>query len=211
MVKCPLCLKGDTALFFEGEGREYHLCKYCDLVFVPSEFFLDRDSEKQKYDNHNNSPEDKGYRNFLDKLLIPLSSLLSDGSKGLDFGSGPGPTLSVMMEKRGFEMDIYDPFYAPNSEVFSRVYDFVTMTEVIEHMHYPQRDLKRVWRLIGDGGFFGVMTAFRVEDFENWYYKRDLTHVLFWSRRSFEYLSALLGAKIVYMKEGVVILKKERV
>ncbi len=208
--KCILCESLSTKLFHHSENREYHHCNECDLVFVPPKFWVSTKDEKKKYDNHQNSPDDSGYCSFLDRLLLPLQSYLKDGAKGLDFGSGPGPTLSYLMEQRGYEMDIYDIFYHDEKSLFQKRYEFITTTEVIEHLHHPMDELKRLWSMLEDGGVLGLMTAFRVDGFENWYYKRDLTHIAFYTPKTFEFISKKLGAKIVYIEDGVVIMQKDK-
>ena len=208
-VSCALCSSDDTRLFHESENREYHHCQVCDVVFVPSSFFVSTVDEKAKYDNHKNTPEDKGYCTFLDKLLIPLQKHLKEGDEGLDFGSGPGPTVSIMMNARGYKMDIYDIFYHDKPAVFEKQYDFITSTEVIEHLHNPLQEIEKLWGCLKEGSVLGLMTAFRVEDFSTWYYKRDLTHIIFFTPRTFEWLAKKLGARVTIPESGVVILKKE--
>ncbi len=210
LFSCPLCRSSQHSLFHISENREYHLCHTCDLVFVPKHFFVSKEDEKSKYNHHQNSPENVGYCNFLDRLLLPLSTHIEDGSRGFDFGSGPGPTLSLLMQERGYEMDIYDIFYHDNKAVFQQQYDFITSTEVIEHLHQPLQEIERLWKCLKDGGVLGLMTAFRVEDFANWYYKRDLTHIIFFSPKTFQWLAAYLDALLLIPESGVVILKKEQ-
>ena len=207
-MNCPLCKSSDLRLFFKGEGREYHHCKVCDLVSVADSFLVTSKEEKAKYDNHNNTPLDLGYCNFLDRLLTPLQKEIKVGEKGLDFGSGPGPTLSKLMSDRGFDMDIYDIFYHDERKVFDKEYDFITSTEVIEHLKDPLFEIQRLWSCLKNGGVLGLMTAFRVEEFDDWYYKRDLTHIRFFTPKSFEWLASNLGGEITLCKGGVVIIKK---
>jgi len=206
---CPLCKSSQTATFSYSENRQYCHCQNCDLVFVPEKFFISQSDEKAKYDNHQNSPENQGYCTFLDKLLLPMQEYLKQGDKGLDFGSGPGPTLSLLMQQRGYEMDIYDIFYHDNREVFHNKYDFITSTEVIEHLHNPLEEIERLWSCLNEGGILGLMTAFRVEEFEKWYYKRDLTHIIFFTPSTFEWLAKRLGARLTIPESGVVILRKD--
>jgi SAM-dependent methyltransferase len=206
---CPLCQSSQTSLFLIAENREYHLCPNCDLVFVPEKFFVSKEEEKAKYDHHQNNPQDKGYCAFLDRLLLPLQKELSSTAKGLDFGSGPGPTLSVLMKERGYEMDIYDIFYHDREEVFHKQYDFITSTEVIEHLHHPLKEIERLWSCLNEGGVLGLMSAFRVEAFSTWYYKRDLTHIRFFTPKTFAWLASHLGATLTIPQSGVAILKKD--
>jgi len=207
---CPLCRNGNLENYHKGQGRSYLLCRECDLVFVPKEQLPSLDVEKTKYDQHQNSPQDSGYRAFLSKLFIPMQKFIEPNSHGLDFGSGPGPTLSKMFEEAGYKMDIYDIFYAPNKEVFTKKYDFITTTEVIEHLHKPREELIRLASMLKSGGVLGVMTAFRpVKDkFASWYYKNDLTHVRFFTPKTFEYIAKMLNLQIVYIDDGVVIFQK---
>ncbi len=207
---CPLCKKYRNSLFHQSENRIYLHCSNCDLVFVPDNFILSEEEEKKKYDNHQNSPQNGGYVDFLNRLLIPLERYLPKGAEGLDFGCGPGPTLSVIMKEKGFMMDIYDHFYAKESQVFQKRYDFITLTEVIEHLKNPVFEMERLWNLLKTEGYLGIMTAFRVEKFDSWYYKRDLTHIRFFSQNTFKWLAKKLDAKILLANNGVVIMKKEK-
>ena len=106
-------------------------------------------------------------------------------------------------------MRIYDIFYHDTPEVFDKAYDFITSTEVLEHLHQPLVEIQKLWDCLQVGGALGMMTAFRVEDFASWYYKRDLTHILFFTPKSFVWLAAHLGASLEIPTSGVAILKKE--
>jgi len=109
-------------------------------------------------------------------------------------------------------MDIYDIFYAKDERVFSKKYDFITSTEVIEHMHTPNFELIRLWDMLNKGGLLGIMTGFAPptkQEFDKWYYKRDLTHVRFFTSQTFKHIALMLKAKIVYLEDGVVIFLKE--
>jgi hypothetical protein len=205
---CPLCNHTDTSLFSESENRLYYHCLRCDLVFVPQHYFITSEDEKAKYDNHQNSIHNEGYVNFLNRLLIPLEKYLPTNATGLDFGCGPGPTLHLLMKQKGYEMQLYDYFYKPEEEVFMQKYDFITSTEVIEHLHNPLTELTRLWNCLNESGVLGIMTAFRVDDFANWYYKRDLTHIAFYTPQTFQWLADYFHAKLIIPESGVVILRK---
>lgn len=208
--QCPLCKQVDYQSYFYGEGREYLHCQVCDLVYVPFDQLVTAEEERAKYDNHQNTPENDGYRNFLNRLLDPLSNMISPNASGLDFGCGPGPTLSIIMQEHGFTMDIYDIFYQPNPDVFDKKYDFITATEVIEHLHHPLDEIQRLWDMIEPGGVLGLMTAFRPDQptFQTWYYKRDLTHIRFFTPQTFDYLAETLNAKLEIPRTDVILLSK---
>ena len=131
---CPLCcFRDSTAPFARDAAREYMICSECDLVFVPPRWHPAPDAEKRRYDLHQNDPSEPGYRRFLSQLADPLKARLPAGAQGLDFGCGPTAALALLLEEAGFRMGRYDPFYAPDSTVLQRVYDFIACSEVVEH------------------------------------------------------------------------------
>jgi len=211
VIRCSLCGEGRPDQFYQDRYRDYYRCVNCRLVFVPPSQFLSRDEEKARYDLHENSADDAGYVKFLTKLFEPVSARLAAGSHGLDFGSGPGPTLSLMFEEAGHAMDIYDPFYAPDPRVFERQYDFITASEVLEHLHRPREELDRLWGVLKQGGWLGVMTK-RARDakaFRGWHYKNDDTHVIFFSEATFEWLADRWSADLFFEGTDVVLLRKK--
>ena len=84
--------------------RRYLSCDDCGLVFVPSQYQLTVDKQRDRYLEHNNSPNDPGYQKFLSRLKNQMTPYLIRGQTGLDYGSGPGPTLALMLESEGFRM-----------------------------------------------------------------------------------------------------------
>lgn len=207
---CPLCGAADAPHFHRDAVRDYHRCATCALVFVPPAQFISREQEKSRYDLHENDPADDRYRMFLRRLFDPMCARLAPGSRGLDFGSGPGPTLSVMFENVGHTVDLYDPFYAPDATVFERRYDFITASEVVEHLHRPREELSRLWSMLKPGGWLGIMTqrVMDAEAFARWRYRDDDTHVIFFSEATFEWLGREWGAAPQFEGNDVVMFRK---
>lgn len=207
---CPLCFSTQSVFFHRDSQREYLRCRRCALVFVPAQSHLSKADEKSFYDLHQNSSLDSGYRTFLARLARPLLAQLKTGSQGLDFGSGPGPTLSLMLEEAGHSVALYDPFFAPDQSVFTRQYDFVTCSEVVEHLRAPGQELKRLWALLKPGGVLAIMTK-RVIDqaaFSRWHYKNDPTHIVFFSESTFNWLGKLWLIQPIYCGADVVFFYK---
>jgi SAM-dependent methyltransferase len=195
---CPLCAGKDIAPYHSDRARDYLACRTCDLVFVPPARHLRKADEKAYYDLHDNRPDDPGYRRFLSRLFDPLNERLAPRSRGLDFGCGPGPTLSKMFEEAGHAMALYDPHYADDASVLADAYDFITLSEVIEHLADPGRDLDRLWACLNDGGWLGIMTK-RVRDpeaFKTWHYITDPTHIAFYSEATFAWLVGRLSVPL---------------
>ena len=210
LESCPLCANTVVATYYQDKTRSYLCCSQCQLVFVPRAFHFSSTAEQAVYDQHQNNPNDQGYRKFLSRLADPLLEKLAPNSFGLDFGSGPGPTLSLMLEEKGHKVNIYDPFYAPDKRVLAGHYDFITSTEVVEHLAAPGKELNRLWGLLKHGGYLGLMTkqvADR-ESFDRWHYKNDPTHISFFSQQSFEYLGATWGSAPVFIGADVILFRK---
>ena len=211
---CPLCTSNRTVLFFTSTQknleRDYVHCERCDLVFVPPEFHLEPESQKARYLTHNNDPDDPDYRTFLARLWDELRPRLPAGSRGLDYGAGPGPALAAMIEQDGFGASIYDPFFFPDESAFSATYDFVTCTETVEHFTSPRREFARLDGILARGGLFGLMTSI-LEDkdgFADWYYHRDPTHVAFYTKATFRWIAVWLSWDMEFPRKDVVVFRK---
>jgi SAM-dependent methyltransferase len=204
-MTCPLCGSGFAKPLSVFEGRTYRACRTCGLAFMEARHHLDAESEAARYRKHRNDPADPKYRMFLNRLASPLSERLKPGSKGLDFGSGPGPTLSVMLGEQGFLTEIYDPFFAPDESVLNRSYDFITCTETAEHFREPGREFARLESLLKPGGWLGIMTERLESDdqFPDWYYIRDPTHVCFYRWKTMDWLAKTHGWTAEYPSKTV--------
>ncbi|MGF1785407.1 class I SAM-dependent methyltransferase [Photobacterium swingsii] len=211
MQTCPLCDCVAVTAFFKDRLRPYYHCSQCTLIFAAPSFQLSAEQEKKVYQQHQNNPLDQGYRHFLNRLAAPLMAKLpAPPLYGLDFGSGPGPTLSVMLSEMGYNMTIYDPYFAYEPSVLRQEYDFVTCTEAIEHFNTPAKEWGQLVNLVKAGGWLGIMTklAPNTDDFAHWYYKNDPTHVSFFSRETFRYLARRDGLEVEFVGNDVILLRK---
>lgn len=210
MPLCTLCHQNPADYYCETDIYTYFRCPNCDLVFVDPGERLPPAEEKQRYDNHENDPHDPDYREFLNQLFIPLQKKIKPNSCGLDYGSGPGPTLSIMFEEAGHRMDTFDPFYSNNRSVFNKTYDFITSTETAEHFYNPGKEFNRLWKLLKPGGTLGIMTLLRPEDgsFEDWYYIKEDTHVALYSKATFQWLADKLEAGLTFIGDRVILMEK---
>ena len=189
-MRCPLCDHQPCHLHMQIKDRRYHRCPRCLLTFLDPALHLSPERERAHYDLHDNNPADPRYRAFLDRLAIPLIAKLTPGERGLDYGCGPGPALAQMLSERGFPTAVYDPIYAADQAVLSDQYDFVSCSEVVEHMHRPAEEFARLAQLVRPGGWLGVMTGLLTDDidFRRWHYRRDPTHICFYHPDTFKQL-----------------------
>lgn len=206
---CPVCRAVPVAAFGLFDGKGYWRCDICGARGMNPSHYPDPVAERAQYDWHENDVGDPGYRCFLDRLAAPLRARLAPGSRGLDYGCGPGPALAAMLREAGHDMAVYDPFYAPDPAPLGRPYDFVTCTEVAEHFHAPAIEFDRLGVLLRPGGLLAVMTCFQTEDarFAGWHYRKDPTHVVFYRAQTFEVIAAERGWSCEIVAKDVAFLR----
>lgn len=194
VAACPLCRDlGPHESVFGADDRAYRLCGNCRLIFVDRSDHLSRESAEAHYRTHENSIDNEGYVAFLRRAIDPLLPYLSPEMRGLDFGSGPGPTLSLILRRQGLDCSDYDPLFADTP--LQPPYDFLFATECFEHFADPWKDIAKIEALLRPGGFLSVMTE-RWTDlnaFRTWYYTRDPTHVSFFHEETFHFICRRFG------------------
>jgi SAM-dependent methyltransferase len=198
-TECPLCgSQGPHERVAGADRREYRLCDVCGLIFVPPAFHLDAEQERARYELHRNSIADAGYCAFLRHLLDPMRAYLNAEMRGLDYGCGPGPTLSELARRSGLYCEDYDPIFRPRE--LQGAYDFIFATEVFEHFREPRLEIERLVGLLKPGGCLGILTSLwkSVDDFSGWHYSRDDTHVCFYSTRTIAVIEERYGLEILW-------------
>lgn len=185
--------------FAVAHGRQYGTCRTCGLIQLVAEQRPDAAAARAHYLTHQNDPADAGYRSFLNRLAEPLVAHLPAGAEGLDYGSGPGPTLSLMLEEQGFRVRLYDPYFAPDADVLNHTFDFITCTETVEHFFHPAKEFERLDQMLRPGGWLGVMTeVFRDhQSFSQWRYARDPTHTCFYRPETMAWIAERFGYRMV--------------
>lgn len=217
---CGLCSSQRASLFHQHlsrpiKGRRYYQCSDCGLIQVAQIDRLSLAEEKSVYDLHDNDPNDRRYRNFLSQLTTPLVTLLNEHQntfsqqplQGLDFGSGPGPTLSGMLREQGFNCFDYDIFYAPEAKRLLAEYEFITSTEVFEHLAKPAKVLDQLNTNLKPGGFLALMMQRPDEqdNFANWSYIKDPTHISFYTDQALDYIANQWSFRECYRDRNVII------
>ncbi|WP_205597703.1 class I SAM-dependent methyltransferase [Paraferrimonas sp. SM1919] len=207
---CPLCLHDQTVAYHQDKRRHYFQCEQCQLVFADPSTLLPPQAEVSQYNLHQNDHNDIGYRRFLNRLCEPLLERLALEQKGIDFGCGPGPTLSLMLEEQQPKVALYDPYFHPDRSVLRERYDFITCTEAIEHFYRPAREWQLFLDMLNHGGWLGIMTKLvkSPEAFGNWHYKNDPTHVSFFSEATFEFLAQRDGFELEFIGQDVILMQK---
>ena len=115
-----------------------------------------------------------------------------------------------MFEEAGYDMAIYDIFYADDPMVLQKKYDFISCSEVVEHLFQPGDVIKSHFPMLMPGGVLGIMTKLVIDQdaFAGWHYITDPTHVCFFSKETFHWLADHNGCILDFFGKDVVILQK---
>jgi hypothetical protein len=200
---CNICNSETEALAHPKNGLVYHSCKRCEFIFLDQKHRISKEEEFTIYSHHNNSIEDSRYvayfKAFLADAFFPYQR---KPGKGLDFGSGPSPVLSQILERDyGIQTDIYDKYYATERVYEGKTYEFITSTEVVEHLEDPLQYFTLFKEHTKAGGFIAIMTLFHngnKDDFFNWHYIRDRSHISFYTEKTMAYIADKLKIKMVF-------------
>ena len=208
---CIVCKSNLTNQYLIVDQKTYWKCNTCNVKFLDKDHYIDKKAEKNHYLKHENYIHDKRYQNFLSQLYIPLKKYLSKNDEGLDFGCGHGPALAHMIKSDGFKIDLYDPFFYPNKNIFKKKYNFITCSEVVEHFFNPFKEFKVLDELLKTQGWLGIMTSFfnNKISFKDWHYRRDPTHVVFYSHQTFEFIASEKKWKCYFEGKNIVLMKKK--
>lgn len=194
---CLLCNSPGIARNSAGQ-KTYYWCAACDYIYLDPGMRIPPQLERARYEEHNNSLEEPGYvaflQRFLDSAVLPF---LLPGMKVLDYGCGPQPVLSELLKRQGYGVDAYDPFFFPTPPAGR--YDVITCTEVVEHVFDPRSLWAGFAELLVPGGMLCVMTRLHsgIEQFADWWYRRDATHVGFYSHRTLSSVAELFPFDLV--------------
>ena len=207
---CIVCKNQEAVDFKNIKQKRYWKCSYCEAIFLDKEFYLSSNDEYKHYLTHNNDVNDPRYKKFLSNLMLPLIERMKLNSIGLDYGCGPGPALSLMLREKGYQMFNYDPFFHPKKSNLLKKYDFISCSETVEHFHNPFYEFTRFNELLNDGGIIGIMTNFHSKEniFENWYYIKDPTHVVFYSKNTFLIIAKMFKWDCEFLNNNLVFFKK---
>lgn len=206
---CPLCGAVDSYALLVA-GKHYHRCRSCELVWLDGADHLGPSAEKAVYDGHDNQVDDPRYRHFLMRAFGEVLSRVPPPASGLDFGCGPGPALIAMGREAGYQMAGYDKFYADLPDLLTRQYDFITSTEVIEHIADPRAALDVLWGCLKPGGILVLQTQRVLNDdrFKTWRYRHDPTHIVFFAEASFRAVAIRWQADVLFPHGDVVVFTK---
>jgi SAM-dependent methyltransferase len=179
---CPLCSDHNAQEYSRDKSRSYLICQQCQLIFVPRDQMIQPEQEKQRYDSHQNEESDPHYQNYLQQIVKQVLPSLKNGQCGLDFGCGRTDLMAQLFKTHNYSVDSFDLYFLPDEKIWNRKYNFIILSEVIEHLREPLREMQKLRQLLLPDGTIYIKTKLhpgQKDSFDNWFYKRDNTHVQF--------------------------------
>ena len=131
MKTCTVCKNNKLKFFLNVKGLDYWQCMLCKATMLDPVQFISSNKEKKHYLKHNNEINDTRYRTFVSNLIEPLKDKISIDDVGLDYGCGYAPALADILKKDGFNVELYDPFFFKNENIFFRKLNFITCSEFV--------------------------------------------------------------------------------
>jgi SAM-dependent methyltransferase len=212
-LKCRLC-KSKANWFCEYFNLpvSFYKCTNCHSIFKDRTSYLTPSKEKKRYETHNNVVTDKKYQAFVEPITQAVLEDFNSASVGLDYGCGTGPVAAYVLQNKGYQIVLYDPFFYPDKAYTEQNYDFIICCEVMEHFHEPQKEFKHLRHHLKTGGRLYCKTNLisdhiSVDEFKSWYYKNDPTHVFFYSPTALHFLASSLGFESLDFNEKLITFK----
>ncbi|MBK6364514.1 MAG: methyltransferase domain-containing protein [Saprospiraceae bacterium] len=214
MSDCVLCKTpfSQPLLIIKNDRRKYHVCSQCHLIQVEKSYYPLEDQARNRYLQHKDDAGSNGHRQHLWKAVSPSSSYINAKDECLDYGCGPVPVLShILNQEASARCDNYDPYFGFTIPE-KKQYDHVFCLETAEHFFNPMAEFENIYTRMRQGGYLTLMTE-RYTDlsfFGEWYYKRDFTHVVFFHEQTLLYLEKKFQFERVFDDtKRVTIFKKE--
>jgi SAM-dependent methyltransferase len=192
-MECPLCQRSTCEQ--RQLSPQFYNCNTCGTTFRHSSYYLSSEKEKERYLQHNNDVEDTSYQAFVTPIINEVCRSFNSNNNGLDFGAGTGPVISKLLMDKGYQMSLWDPFFHSDESVLNNRYDFIVCCETIEHFHNPLEEFELMITLLKPGGKLCCMSELLPKDisFNDWYYKNDPTHVIFYSEENLKWIKENVG------------------
>lgn len=226
-MSCPLCLSSEHKPLFLKNPKQaidsyllkmnidqpaFFQCLNCSGVFKSPEHILPDQEEHLRYFSHENRLDDLKYLKYLEESIKPFLQHFETEQKGLDYGCGPTKGLEHILKLLGYSVESYDKFFFNSAPLLKpKFYDYLICHEVIEHLANFRLEFQKILDLLEPRGKLFIRTELlphMVEDFENWYYKNDSTHVFFLSNKTFQYIEAEFKVSFQVIDKNKFLLRK---
>ena len=193
-VRCPLCDTPADA-YASYNQYDYYSCPECHGVCMNPSQRLSPDRELAEYLTHQNDIHDPRFQQYVRPLVDLIIQEQLPQNVGLDFGAGFAPVITHMLEDHGYTLNLYDPFFHPDTTTLQHTYDYIVTCEVIEHLYHPRETFLQLCNLLNRGGTLYCRTSIFTEDidFNRWHYRKEATHVFFYRSQTIHWIAQMVG------------------
>lgn len=94
-MKCVICNHETQTFYHPSTSICFHECINCKVIFKDPKHWPSEEDELNRYKEHNNSINDEGYVNFLNRFIDQGVNPYIHQGNALDFGSGPEAVQQV--------------------------------------------------------------------------------------------------------------------
>ncbi|MGM0601287.1 MAG: class I SAM-dependent methyltransferase, partial [Candidatus Rifleibacteriota bacterium] len=205
-MNCTLC---NTELV-EKVDEYYFICSTCGACVKDTRYYLSDELEKKRYEGHNNDVNDARYQKFTSPITNTVLDKFEPHHLGLDYGCGTGPVITKVLQDKGYNIKLYDPYFFPDEDYLNYRYDYIIACEVFEHLHHPAQDIAKLIKILKPGGHLLIMTFLYDSsiDFNKWGYRNDLTHVFIYSKKTINYIKDTFALKLERIDNRLIVFKK---
>ncbi|QPJ64673.1 MAG: class I SAM-dependent methyltransferase [Candidatus Nitrohelix vancouverensis] len=210
---CKLC-DSSCQLFYQDK-RKYFKCDSCGLIFTNDA--PGKVEEEAHYRSQWEETQPEFWISQADVLLQIIRNY-HEPLQILDFGSGSGE-LTRELRSRDLSVTPLEPMeqgYLKDQQ-YPGLFDVVVALEVLEHLPQPLEELLEIDRVLAPGGIFVCSTALTNafldhasgrDQFAQWWYKDDPTHLCFFGNRTLEALAQRLDWGLDIYGEKAFVMKK---
>jgi len=211
---CRIC-RSPSTLFFQDQ-RTFYKCTECSLIFT--EDFASKEAEEKHYKSQWATTDPDFWKGQVDVLLQLINNYPSP-QHILDFGSGSGE-MTHEFRTRGYDVTPLEPMthgYLKDQN-YPVKFDVVIAVEVIEHLLEPWDELREIEKVMTPNGivvFTSLLTNPFIDrldardQFKNWWYKDDPTHVSFFCNQTLSKMSDMRNHDIDIFGNNVFVLRRK--
>ena len=200
---CKICGFETKDIFINKQL--YEKCLNCGYLAKRENNYVSKEEEYKRYLLHDNNLNND-YIEYQTKFFLEIKEFL--GELNLDYGAGNMHILANILNEHGYKTNYYDLFFYDDESYKNNEYDSIILEEVIEHLKNPMEVLRSLMKLLKPNGRIIIRTNFIVDNLNNWWYLRDITHIGFFDVKTFNYICDILGLEIIYCNEKHLIILK---
>ena len=202
---CPLC-NSKACSYYNYNKRHFYKCMTCCGIFLDRKLWLTKEEEIARYTMHNNDVEDKKYQQFVAPITNAVLKDFTAKHRGIDFGAGTGPVISKVLGDHNYKIVQYDPLFHNHKVLLDLRYDYIVCCEVMEHFFHVKKEFDLLRKIMLPNGKLYCMTVLfdDCNDFHNWYYKNDPSHVfiyqyktIYWIKKTFKFSHVKIKDRLI--------------